>query len=173
MDEQAKKVIDIIIDNEGGYVWDFSDSGGETAYGISSRAYPDLIISKLTKQDAEDIYFADYYSKLNGQKLEFDVILSLCDFGVNAGIKTSARVLQLVINRMGNFNLDTDGKIGNKTLEALKTIRHMGATNYMLLRFTDMKKRFYLGISGGKNLKFLRGWLNRTDKIQDIIDAGT
>ncbi|MDD2869647.1 glycosyl hydrolase 108 family protein [Neomegalonema sp.] len=179
MDEQAKRVIDIIIDNEVihkdgriiSYVNDKDDPGGETNWGISKRQYPNLIIDKLTRQDAEDIYFADYYSKLRCQLMDFNVALSICDFGVNAGIETSARALQLVINRLGNFNLVLDGKIGSKTIEAIKTIKNIGTTNYMLLMFTDFKKRFYKSIRVGRKYKYLITDLNRTDKIQDMIDA--
>ena len=48
-----------IIGVEGGYVNNPNDKGGETKYGISKRAYPNLDIKNLTLKKAEEIYYND------------------------------------------------------------------------------------------------------------------
>ena len=55
--------IGIVLKHEGGYVNDKNDPGGETRYGISKRAYPDLDIKNLTISQATEIYKKDYWVK--------------------------------------------------------------------------------------------------------------
>jgi len=45
---------------EGGYVNDPDDPGGETNFGISKRAYPDLDIPNITDRQVRNIYWRDY-----------------------------------------------------------------------------------------------------------------
>ena len=49
------EIIDVVLHHEGGYVNDPKDPGGETNYGISKRAYPDVDIKNLTEDGAKDI----------------------------------------------------------------------------------------------------------------------
>ena len=49
-----------VLKREGGYVNDPDDPGGETKYGISKRAHPDVDIASLTPESAAEIY-KDYY----------------------------------------------------------------------------------------------------------------
>jgi len=60
------KVIDKVLINEGGYVNDPHDSGGETNFGISKRAYPNVNIKELTTAGAKSIYKKDYWDKVKG-----------------------------------------------------------------------------------------------------------
>ena len=59
-----------IIPNEGGYVNDKNDSGGETNMGISKKTYGSEDIGKLTRERANAIYYKNYY-KFNGLKEAF------------------------------------------------------------------------------------------------------
>ncbi len=62
--EDFKKACDDLIDNwEGGYVNDPHDAGGETNMGISKRSYPDVDIKHLTREDAEEIYYRDFWMR--------------------------------------------------------------------------------------------------------------
>ena len=51
-----------LIGEEGGYVNDPADPGGETKFGISKRAYPQLDIKSLTLDQAKAIYRRDYWA---------------------------------------------------------------------------------------------------------------
>ena len=53
--------IPIVLENEGGYVNDPADPGGETKYGISKRSYPALDIKNLTVEQATAIYLRDFW----------------------------------------------------------------------------------------------------------------
>jgi lysozyme family protein len=55
------KAVNHTLEWEGGYVWDAHDSGGETNFGISKKSYPNLDISMLSRDDAIEIYYKDYW----------------------------------------------------------------------------------------------------------------
>ena len=61
-------------DVEGEYSNDPNDPGGETKWGISKRAYPDLDIRNLTKADALAIYFRDYWTACDCDNIPFPYI---------------------------------------------------------------------------------------------------
>ena len=57
------EIIDVVLEHEGGYVNDPTDTGGETKYGISKRAYPDEDIKELTVERAKELYKKDYWDR--------------------------------------------------------------------------------------------------------------
>lgn len=71
---------------EGGYINHVEDPGGETKYGISKRAYPDVDIKTLTKAQAEDIYHRDYWLKAGCETLSWPDCLVQFDTAVNMGV---------------------------------------------------------------------------------------
>ena len=50
-----EEAVKSVLKHEGGYVNDPKDPGGETNFGISKRAFPDLDIKNLTEEDAIEI----------------------------------------------------------------------------------------------------------------------
>lgn len=60
-DNNFTESMKFILKWEGGYVNHPKDPGGETKYGISKRAHPDLDIANLTVEQALDIYFREYW----------------------------------------------------------------------------------------------------------------
>ena len=105
-----------LMEIEGYYSDDPDDMGGETKYGISQKAYPDIDIKALTFDDAKQIYKRDYWNKLQCDSFTDDVIAwELFDFGVNAGVKKSARILQEALNLIG-YTTPVDYIIGPQTI---------------------------------------------------------
>ena len=101
---------DKLIGHEGGYVYDPRDPGGETKYGISKRAYPDLNIQSLTLDQAKAMYRKDYWDKLRLQELPEAIRYSLFETAVNAGIKQAVTLLQRAAG------VAEDGVIGRVTI---------------------------------------------------------
>jgi lysozyme family protein len=89
------EAFDRLIGNEGGYVNDPRDPGGETKYGISKRSYPTLDIANLTRDDAKAIYLRDFWEPLGDAPAA--VKFQVFDFAVNSGISTAIRKLQSAI----------------------------------------------------------------------------
>ena len=86
-------VVHMVLEHEGGYVNHPSDPGGETKYGISKRAYPDVDIAELTKDDAADLYKRDYWDRIKGDDLPAGVACAVhglcCQFRNLTCIKSS------------------------------------------------------------------------------------
>ena len=84
------KIIAFIIDVEvgpyknGGYTNDPVDAGGETKWGISKRANPDVDIKNLTKEEAIEIYARKYW-KDEWEQLGFALAACMMDTAVNGG----------------------------------------------------------------------------------------
>lgn len=85
---------DRLMGNEGGYVNDANDPGGETNWGISKRSYPNVDIKNLTREQAKAIYRSDFWDRINADKLYDGVAFQAFDFAVNSGIETAVRKLQ-------------------------------------------------------------------------------
>lgn len=145
-----KDAVEIILAHEGGYVNHPSDPGGETKYGISKRAYPELDIAKLTRDEAAQIYYMDYWEPLKCDLLPFGVAVVLFDFGVNAGRSTAIKALQRAVL------VKPDGAIGPMTLAAV-TAHHK---NVVIEKLTQERILYYAGLSGFKT--FGKGWVRRS-----------
>lgn len=103
---------DLLMINEGGYVNDPNDSGGQTKYGISKKAYPDLDIKNLTISQAMEIYRKDYWDRCKCDYMPDALSVAVFDFAVNSGVKTAIKKLQIALG------VKADGIIGNQTIGA-------------------------------------------------------
>jgi lysozyme family protein len=150
MTELFKKCVAIILKNEGSYVWDTQDPGGETNWGISKRSYPSLDIKNLTKKQAIQIYYDDYWLPLFLEGIQDEeAALQIFDFGVNAGIRKAIRLAQWA---SGAY---IDGKMGPATINAINN------TECFVMKYKQGRIDYYVRIATGTNIKFLKGWLNR------------
>lgn len=143
------KAVAFVLHHEGGYVNDPKDPGGETRYGISKRAYPNVDIRNLTKDDAINIYKRDYWDKLP-DGLPMPVHCALFDCAVNTGISRAIRLLQSAIKAT------PDGQWGRLSQTALNKL----STENILLRFATERIMFYCSLS--TFARFGKGWVSRT-----------
>lgn len=91
-DTEFRRCIAFVFEREGGYVNHPKDKGGETKYGISKRAFPNLDIKSLTKKNAEIIYFKHYWL-YDAYQLEWPLNLVHFDANINHGTKQASRFL--------------------------------------------------------------------------------
>jgi lysozyme family protein len=147
-----EKCISIILRNEGGDVNDPDDPGGETNYGISKRAYPNLDIKNLTIEQAKAIYLRDYWNPISLDHVwNVDNALQIFDFAVNAGLRKSVRTAQQITG------ITIDGIMGNMTLGKINTCSDF------LDKFKTARIDFYKSIAVGNKQKFLKGWIKRVN----------
>jgi lysozyme family protein len=139
----------ILIGHEGGYVNDPADPGGETKFGISKRAYPDVDIANLTIEQAQAIYKKDYWDAIEADKLPDEVRFSIFDAAVNSGVTRAIKWLQQTVK------VRDDGVIGPVTLNAAiytNPYKINGVYNGIRLRFMTSLPTFS---------NFGRGWSKR------------
>ncbi len=146
---QFYKLIDRVLSHEGWYSNDPQDPGGETQWGISKRAHPDVNIKALTRAQAIDIYRADYWDKIKGDQLPAGIAFQVLDAAVNHGVRTASRWLQ------ASVGVTADGIIGPVTLAA---VRRVDAAETVLL-FNATRLEFYTDVT--TFTRFGRGWTRR------------
>jgi lysozyme family protein len=147
------RAFDVIVGQEGGYVNDPRDPGGETKFGISKRAYPDEDIPNMTLERAKEIYSRDYWLVLRCDAMPWPLSLFVFDCGVNQGVMRATMLLQTTLR------VKTDGEIGPVTLAAIAAAnqRELAAT-FMGYRAISYSKTGGFAIYG-------RGWFNRLFRV--------
>lgn len=85
--------LDFVLRWEGGYTNDPSDPGGETKYGISKRAYPNLDIRNLTRGGAAYIYRKDYWEMIGADSMPDPLALVVFQAAVNCGVSRANKWL--------------------------------------------------------------------------------
>lgn len=114
-------IIEVTLEFEQGYVNNPRDPGGETNFGISKRAYPDLDIRGLTKDQAISIYKKDYWTKYKIDQYPTNLRLIMFDMTIHHGSRNAVKILQRAINNKalshGNTwdKLKVDGTLGPAT----------------------------------------------------------
>lgn len=148
-----------VLKDEGGYVNHPSDPGGETNFGISKRSYPNVDIKNLTVEQAEDIYYSDFWLKGPYEQMSFAPLASkVFNTSVNAGSSRAFKLLQQAITACG-VPVVVDGAIGPKTIAALNSLDGQK----VLDAYRAAQANFYKGLvaSTPSNAVFLKGWLIR------------
>ena len=140
-----------IILAEGGYINDSTDPGGETNFGISKRAYPNVDIKNITLEQAKLIYKNDYWDKVRGDEITYPLNLFIFDCAVNQGVSVAITLLQK------SAGVPQDGILGIQTLNSIKKTAGI-ETSFMANRA--------LRYTGTRNFdKYGYGWLKRIFKI--------
>lgn len=127
MSASFEKAFAWIVVAEGGYVNDPKDPGGETKYGISKRAYPDLDIANLTLDQVKDIY-SGIWDAVHGDDLPYPINIVVFDCAVNQGNGTAIKLLQEVLG------VAVDGIIGLNTIRAAQSSQANTLISYFVKR---------------------------------------
>ena len=153
------KAMDLVFKYEGGYVNDPDDPGGETKYGISKRQYPDLDIKNLTKEQAKEIYMADYWNKIKGNELPPKVAVFLLQCAVNMGTKRAVKILQSSAKSFLEDKPYVDGIIGPQTISCV----HMVDENMLVPEIAARQALRYVTLCKKNSTlyKYMLGWLRR------------
>lgn len=137
--------------------------GSLARYGINSAQHPEIDISSLTPEKAEEVYRAQYWDPFH-----FDILPSqqlatkVFDTGVNIGPRAAIRMLQSAA-LMGEFN--QDGILDKGTLIAVKRI----SVPTLLKAFCQLQANHYRdraaeAVKLGKSYP-LAGLLARAEKL--------
>ena len=155
--EMFKMQIDYIVDHWEGTKYENhpNDKGGPTKFGITSKDYPNLDIRNLTRSQAIDIYWENYWKRgkigLLPSRIQFMQFGGTINFGVTGQIK----VLQEAAG------VTKDGSLGPVTLEAAKNVSPQKLYNAQVARYDRI-------VANDASQKvFYAGWINR---VRDIYN---
>jgi lysozyme family protein len=150
----------VVLKHEGGYVSHPADKGGETKYGISKRAYPNLNIKNLTEADAKAIYYRDYWEKYSCDEMQPMIAVQVFDLFVNTSPIRAGELIQVAVNaHVGTPSLVIDGKLGPVSVEAI----NKAAPDQLIKSIKAVRGGYYLGLIAGMPTQtaFKTGWLKR------------
>lgn len=149
---------ELLIAREGNYSNDPNDPGGETKFGISKRAYPQVDIKNLTLEQAKAIYKTDYWDRVLCPNLPDPLQFQVFDTAVNSGPRQAVVLLQRALG------VSDDGMVGQKTRDALAGTNSSTAVS---IRFLAARLRFMSGLSGWDH--FGKGWARRiADNMEEV-----
>jgi len=147
------KAFDLLIGNEGGYVNNPSDPGGETNWGITRAVAVDNgytgSMKSMPKETAKQIYKKMYWDKLQCDQLGFVVAFQLFDAGVNHGNSQAVKFLQRALSVVD------DGVIGTKTIAATNLLDDL----QIVMLFNAERIEFYAALKTFST--FGKGWVRR------------
>ena len=147
------KAFDLLIGNEGGYVNNPKDPGGETNWGITktvavANGYAGDMRT-MPKEAAKGIYKKMYWDKLQCDQLGFAVAFQLFDAGVNHGNSQAVKFLQRALSVVD------DGVIGAKTIAATNSLDDL----QIVMLFNAERIEFYAALKTFST--FGKGWVRR------------
>ena len=163
----------LMISHEGGYGNDPDDPGGETYKGVARKIFSKWdgwtkvdILKRQTgfpanldkdpelQQNISDFYRVTFWDKINGDQIaNQEIANSIFDFGVNAGVGTSASLAQMVVGAK------SDGVIGPNSISAINNFD----PEHFLASFTVAKIARYVNIVKKRptSRKYFYGWVIR------------
>jgi lysozyme family protein len=153
----ALRAILAVLAQEGGYVNNPNDNGGETNFGISKRWFPDVDIKNLTREKAANIYYWEYWFKNKCHLMPPAVASMVFDTAVNQGGSFARKTLQMLVG------VNQDGIIGSQTIAAIEL-----TNNYLLLNdYAKARCQRYANLvkKDTSQIIFLEGWLNRAFNV--------
>lgn len=147
-------IIPRVFPAEGGYLSpeqaaEQGDPGGETHWGISKRAYPNIDIRALTKAQAIEIYRRDYWVTIHGEDLPHPIAYAMLDAAINSGWQKSIMWLQRAVG------VADDGKFGPITKKAVTS----ASTADVMLLISAERLEFMTKLSNWPVNS--RGWARR------------
>lgn len=164
-----EKCMQVIEKWEGGFTNDPDDPGGPTNMGVTQgdlARWRDWAVSvddvrNLTRDEARQIFRAQYWDPINGERLPLAVAQLCLDAAILTGVGRGSRDLQEALN-LQNAALAVDGVIGSNTIKA-----SIGADIKRLVTdFGAIAEAYLRGRPGFP--KYGKGWLNRLTEVRAI-----
>lgn len=151
-----------ILAHEGGWADNPHDNGGPTNRGITLATYRRYIkrngtkedLRNLTEAEAVAVYKAQYWDRVQADRLPVGLDYAVADFAVNSGPTRAAKFLQRIVGA------EQDGFIGPVTLAAVQN-RDASA---LILRLCDERLSWLKRLSDWRH--FGIGWTNRVQRVR-------
>lgn len=146
---------------EGGLYNHPNDPAGLTNMGITQRDYPLLDIKNLTREQADEIFWQDYWLKSAASLVPFPAYISYFDSCVNTGRTQANKFLQRVVGATA------DGIVGPYT----RSLMSKKDPKDVAFGIIDQRQSFYNNLceKRPKLAVFKKGWTNRNNNLRDYI----
>lgn len=182
------KILDRVIEDEGGYVNNPNDKGGATNYGISQFIWnagaqsvlgidpSSTSISTITEEQARQLYDEMLWGPSNSHaisKLDGDLATMYFNFYVNTP-KGAGESLQYALIASGQ-SVTVDGLIGSNSLQAIKNAIEDGKLHVLHNKFKDEMQSYYNDIVSRDSTQsvFINGWTNRVNAFSDKLSSSS
>lgn len=154
--------LEIVLGKEGLFSNHEKDPGGATMMGVTQRTlaawrHRDVTVEEvaaLTREEACEIYRANYWNTMRCDDLPKGVDLIVFDFGVNAGPGTSVKMLQRAAGA------EPDGAVGDLTLRAIRSSDSCALIEALVAKRLEFYRSLDTFVTFGK------GWVNRTEDVR-------
>jgi len=152
--------VERVLADEGGYSFNPADPGGATKFGISARSNPGVDIAALTRDDAIEIYWREWWHRFGFARLPDAVASKTFDLSVNIGAGHAIKCLQRALRACDSLSLMTeDGVLGVATILAA---RRADPAALMAAMRSEAAGHYRMVAANQKSgADFLKGWLNR------------
>ena len=144
-----------------GYVNDPIDKGGETKYGISKKANPNIDIIHLDWEGAKSIYYSHYWLNCKCDRINGRIGALHFDSAIQHGATNAAKFIQRAIGVI------PDGAFGPGTIAVLNTKNPISICNSVC----DQRIKYYndIVVNNPIQQKFLSGWLHRVEEMRLFV----
>jgi len=142
MTDKFERAVAVVFVHEGGYINNPRDPGGETKWGITKRWHPTVDIKKLTREEARNIYYTEYWEPNGFEFLPEMMATKVFDIGVNIGCNRALHILARAAseNNIGIAELNEEN------------------SSLILAMFQKLVEEYYRSL---EHPAFLKGWLRR------------
>ena len=169
-------VIGYSFNFEGGYTNRKEDR--ETNYGITApfmENYKHVLpggkskpIRELTKDEARQLYKAQWDEYNLGYIRDKNLALALNDYMINSNARKVAERVQGILNSNGQ-NLKVDGRIGAQTLNAIHNTDKEWLIDQILM---DRLQRYRFTIEREpQKIIYVAGWINRLNDLAEAVHS--
>lgn len=159
---------------EGGYGNDPHDPGGETYKGVARKmnskwegwtvidlmktksAFPRILDSNVDLQNLiREFYMVNYWNKVSGDAItDQEIAESIFDFSVNAGISTSVKLAQIIVEA------SPDGVMGQDTISKIN--RYTSREFLAIFAIHKIARYVHICENRVESKKYFYGWVKRT-----------
>ena len=168
-----QRIIDDILDREGGHVDDPADSGGETNWGVTKAVARNCgyegDMKDMERDFAIKVYTEMYWDRILGDELEQvsgNIAEEVMDTAVNCGVGASVQFLQRSLNLFNDggrlyADVNVDGSMGPATMQALNSFAMKRDITVLVRLLNCLQGAMYADLAerNPKNERFVYGWL--------------
>ena len=150
--------VERVLADEGGYSSNPADPGGATKFGISARSNPGVDIATLSRDEAVNIYWREWWLRFGFAQLPDAIGAKTFDLAVNIGAAHAIECLRRALRACGSPVTEV-GTLGPATILAARRANPIAMMSAMRSEAAGYYRLVAAKQKSGA--AFIKGWLNR------------